>query len=801
MIASIDASLFATLAFRGWFPLWLAIAVAVVAFIGVTLLYCYEAKRVAVPLRIILGGLRILILCAILFLILRPTWLTEVRGNRSKQIAVLIDDSQSMTTRDPRPNPIDKWRSAIALDLVPPETALPENLTSTAVPEGTPNGSPQAPWPSRLDLAKKTLANPRLNLLQQLNERGPLQVASFGASRSTKDPRNPDWLSSFTGKQERTALVDAAMELLNRDENEVPAAIVIITDGRENASTKNLDQLARECQRLKVPLHVYGIGSSAFGQLQIRDVNVQDTLFADDVAAVPVRYRLKGFKEAKVDFIVKLNGREVVTKTVDAKDGDDLRELLTFTPEKKDVQAGKMELTTSVRIRSGDETFTDELAKSVRVIDRKLKILMVDSNPRWDFKFIQRGLLRDRRIEAKFMLTEGDPRAMTLGDVFIPKFPTTRPELFAYDLLILGDVPIATFSTEQQQWIREFVEEGGGMIHMAGRAHGPANYVGTPIGDILPVEVDSIKFVIDSGTRQEGFRPELTSAGMRSLMLSLDDNPVESLRIWRALPEMYWHYPVKKLKPGAEVFLVHPKEKTADNKPMPLMASHYFGKGYVMFAAFDETWRWRFNEADKYFYRFWSQVIYVGGVSRTLGTKTTQLSLDTPEAALGKTGTVYARLLSPDLKPLTAERIEARVERLDVDITDKDKFMNVELKALPGQPGEYIATIPFNRTGRFSMKVDNGTESGLLEYRVALPNDHEMAPGGLAEDEMRQLALATGGTFYREEDLSRMPETVKPKTTPFVQKQEILLWNVWAMVALICLFSLEWFIRKFNSMS
>jgi len=495
-----------------------------------------------------------------------------------------------------------------------------------------------------------------------------------------------------------------------------------------------------------------------------------------------------------------LNKEEVATKTVDVKEGDDLREVLSFVPQKKDAQPGKQDLVTTVTVTSGSESYTDELTKSVRIIDRKVKILMVDSNPRWDFKFIQRGLLRDRRVEPKFFLTEGDPRAMKAGEPFIPQFPMTRAELFAFDLLIIGDIAATSLTSEQQTWVREFVVEGGGMIHIAGRAHGPASFLGTPLAEVLPVDFQAVKFPIDPGVRQQGYRPELTPAGQRSLILALEDNPVESLNIWRTLPELYWHYPVTKTKAGSEVYLVHPTAKTSDNKQMPLLVSHYYGKGYVLFSAIDETWRWRFNEADKFFYRFWSQAIYVSGITRTLGTKTTQLSLDTPDAVLGKTGQVYARLLTPDLKPIAAERLEARIERLDVG-EDKDKFQNVELKAIPGQPGEFIAAIPFNQTGRYALRVDNGPEPTSLEYRVALPTGHERAPGGLAEEDMRKLAETTGGKFYREEDLHMLSKNVQVKTSPFVQREEILLWNRWALFALIALFTLEWFIRKFNSMS
>ena len=784
--------MFASLALRGWFPLWLAIPLALAAGSGVLVLYILEAKRVLLPVRLSLAGIRLAILWGILFLVLRPTWMLETRGERERPIALLVDDSQSMATADTRSNPQDRFRTAIAFGLVAPESPLP---TSGEYPSGTPEK------PTRLDMAKQVLTNKQLNLAQKLAKSGPLQAMAFGSTRTNKDYRDPNWTNTLTATQPRTAIADNVLDLLNRDENERPAAVVIVTDGRENSSGRSLDDLARECARVGVPLHIYGIGSTTAGQLQLRDVLVQDTLFVEDNASVPVRYRAKGFKDGKVEFKVTLDGREVVSKTIDVKEGDDLREMLSFVPAKTDAQAGKQELKTTIKVLSGDETLTDEVTKQIRVIDRKLRVLMVDSQPRWDFKFIQRGLLRDRRVEAKFMLTDGDPRAMKSTEVFLPTFPATRTELYEFDLLILGDLPATFFSREQQEMIRDFVGEGRGLIHIAGKGYGPATWIGTPLADVLPVEFDAVKFVQDTGKRGEGFRPELTPTGVRALLMSLDDNPVESLRAWKELPELYWHYPVKKIKPASEVYLVHPKETIADNKPMPLLVSHYYGKGFVLFSAIDETWRWRFNEAEKFFGRFWSQAIYITGAPRAIGTKTTQLSLDNPDPTLGKTGQVYARLFTNDLKPRTSERVEARVERLDVDPNDAERSFAVELKAMPGQEGEYMATIPFNRVGRFSLRVDNSGEQAAMEYRVSLPNDHELAPGGLAEEEMAKLAQASGGKFYREENLHQLAGNVKPKSSPFVQREEILLWNRWALFAVIGLLTLEWFTRKFNSLS
>lgn len=789
--------LFASLAFRGWFPGWAAALLFLLAAGGVVALYLYEARRVKLPVRLFLAAVRAALVAAVLVLVMRPTWLSETRGERPRSVAVLIDASQSMKAADPRPNLADQWRAAVAFDQVPPDQPIPDG-GSDRPPAGTPDK------PTRMAVAKAALANKRLDLIAKLRAVGPVEAAAFGSTKDGLDPAAPNWLASVTPDKPQTALVDAAFDLLTRDENQLPTAIVIATDGRENASARSADELARECVRLGVPLHVYGVGSSSFGQLHIRDVPAQDTLFADDTAVVPVRYRSKGIAgRGKIEFKLLLSGKEVASEIVDAADGDDLRAAMRFVPTKEDAQnPGKQELKVIARyLADGAEPITDELAKAVKVVDRKLKVLMIDSRPRWDFTFIQRGLLRDRRCEPKFILTDADPRAMKAGEPYLPAFPATRQEFLGFDLLILGDVPAAFLTREQQTWVKEFVAEGGGLIQIAGKGHAPASYLNTPLADVLPVEFDAVKFKMDPGKRSDGFRPVLSAAGARAFSLMLDDNPADSRKVWEGLEPIHWFYPVKKLKPAAETLLQHPTETLADGKPMPLLAAHYYGKGYVLFAGFDETWRWRRNEADRYFFRFWSQAVYFAGVPRTLGTKMTQLSLDTPDPAVGRTGQVYARLLNSDLKPVRADKITATAERIDAPPADGERTAKVTLNALPSQPGEFVATIPFDREGRFTLKVENGDDTATLDYRVSLPPEHEQAPGGMAEEDLRKLAASSGGQFYREEDLHRLAASVPRQTTPFVQREEVVLWNAWSLLLVIALFAVEWTVRKLNGLS
>ncbi len=854
------APLFAEMQRRGWFPAWIALLLGLGGVVSVGVLYALESGRLDVFRRLVLAGVRMAILLVVAFLLLRPVWVSESSGERARPVAVLIDVSQSMDQKDPRPNPDDQWRAALAYDLIDPAKPFPTGSVDSVIDK-----SKMPERPTRLEIARAALTNPRLDLLTKLKQVGPLEVSTFGASRNGRDSFDTAWIKSVAADQPRTALVSAAFELLNRDDADLPAAVFLVTDGRENASDKTLTELAEKYRERKIPLYIYGVGSSSFGQLRLRDVGVPESVFLDDTVSIPVRYAVKGVAEGKVDIVVKFGDREVAAKRgIPVREGDDIREVLTFTPTKEDAASKKQEVKVEITVKPGVgvgaggvtlDTLTDSTTKPAQVVSKRLKVLVVDGLPRKDFQFLQRALLRDRRVDARFFLTEGDRDAMKSGYPWLVEFTRQlngtlslereefRKLINDFDLLIIGDVPSKFFTREHQQVIKEFVAEGGGMVHIAGKWNGPGGWLDAEkgqasIADVLPVELKPVKFPVQplEGRYYQPFVPALAPNAARNPLVSLEDDALDNAELWgrtvragpndppapppvpedparvakkKQLQPIEWYYPVLRLKPGAETFLVHPTARTPepDNKPMPLLAGHYYGKGYVLFCGFDDTWKWRFNEADKYFGRFWSQCVYQAGVPRMVGTKLTQVSLDTLEPQQGKSGQVYARILDENFKPYTAEEIDATLEKLDARDDDKDKTTTVKLRKLQGQDGEYVSPVPFNQSGRFKLTVaPNNKSPANLEYRVSLPPDHEQAPGGLAEADMVRLAADSGtaekpGKFYHEEDLHKLPGDVKAQFSKFTRRDEIIMWNRWALFLLIGLLSLEWFLRKFNGLS
>jgi uncharacterized membrane protein len=806
----------AELAFRGLFPWWAAALLVALLGAGVFLLYWRERGRIGFVRRGLMVTLRTALIVLLVLMLFRPLLLSEFEGERAQPVVLLLDNSQSMKQQDKRLVHADQLRVAIAKGLLPARTPVKGSEAPADLPPNLLKDPPRA------DLVRAVLTNPRLDLVEGLRKHGPLRPYLFGQDihaavkdsldKTEKAKVAEQLLADYDAHEPKTGLADALNQLLQRKDGELPAAVVVMTDGRDNASKLTLEEAASECARLGVPLHIYGVGSAEGGSLQLKDVVVADTLFYDDVVAVPLRWRAQGFKTGSVEMKLTLGGKVVAQRDVPVRSGEELRDVLTFTPTKAKEREEKLDLVASIRLKDND-IFRDSMTRPVRLLDSKVKVLYVENTPRWEFKFLQPALLRDRRVEAKFMLVGADPETLRPPGALTPaqrarwpylqKFPT-REQLLEYDLVILGDVPTGPkgFLTRQQlEWLREFVEEfRGGLVVLAGRHHMPSAYRDTPLAEILPVEFLSVKFQADADRRTESYHPVLTEAGRRSDMMALADAPEENLRLWRELPGFFWHYPVSKLKPGATSLLAHPRAKVGE-QPMPVLVSHNFGKGQVLFVATDETWRWRYNAQDKHFGRFWGQLIYQMGLPHLLGNSSSrvQMALERSEALLGRPGLLYVRLLDRDFRGLKVKNVTAELRHLDAK-PGQSRGRTLQLERVEGRDGEYRVLLPHDTPGKFEVHLTT-PEPATFAYRVNPPPRHELEEAPMAEEALREAARVSGGRFYQEEDLHSLAESVLPRRAPFTLRQEVLLWNWLTFALFVVLITAEWVLRKFSNLS
>ncbi|MDA1017394.1 MAG: hypothetical protein O3A00_23425, partial [Planctomycetota bacterium] len=691
----------ASVALRGQFPWWLAILVWVLAAAGIIWLYFREASDVVRFRRAMMAALRIAAVGVLLLMLLRPVLTGQYVGQRPRDIVLLVDDSRSMAQADPRTTPESRLRAAIAADLVPPNATNVETAGLSAPSWKNVENS------TRSELVGHVLGNPRLKLLERLRRSGPVCPLLFGGQMlaviNEQSPREPisgrDLAKQLKAEESRTALADAVSECLSRG-SDLPAAIVAVTDGRDNASRRTLNEVAQDCAELGVPLHIYGVGGTQQPELQIKELDVGRTLFFDDEVSVPVAWRAQGITSGTVEVSLMLGEQVVASQELPAATGEDLRETLTFVPRKSAGLSEKIDVVASVRVKDGPE-LAHQVRRRVKLLDRRIKVLYIENVPRWQYKYLQTTLLRDRRVEADFLLAAGDRDVLHSGPPYVPTMPS-REQLFTYDVIILGNVPSDFLGAQHLASIRDFVDQGGGLLLIAGREHMPANYRNGPLAEGIPVECPPAKYPPLHETRPVAFLPMLTEAGRKSEMLAFAEEEAASFNVWEEFPGWYWHHPVTKLRPGAVSLLAHPTEK-ADDEPMPLLAIHTYGTGPVLFVAGDESWRWRYNASEEKFARFWGQVVYKLGMPHVVqGSPRAQLALEHPRPEVGRPSTVYARLFDEVYHPLDEPRVEGLLEKIAPG-TNEQAIHEVVLEAVPGRPGEYRATLANDSAGQFEL--------------------------------------------------------------------------------------------------
>ena len=110
----------------------------------------------------------------------------------------------------------------------------------------------------------------------------------------------------------------------------------------------------------------------------------------------------------------------------------------------------------------------------MNVDSTKRRILYVEGEPRWEYKFIRRAEEDDRIVSIASMLRTTENKIYRQG-IDDPKeladgFPSTAEDLFNYQGLIIGSVEANYFTPAQQELIQQFVDRrGGGLLLLGGR--------------------------------------------------------------------------------------------------------------------------------------------------------------------------------------------------------------------------------------------------------------------------------------------------------------------------------------------
>ncbi|MEX2215653.1 MAG: PA14 domain-containing protein, partial [Phycisphaeraceae bacterium] len=393
---------------------------------------------------------------------------------------------------------------------------------------------------------------------------------------------------------------------------------ILLSDGQHNLDGSNPQTTAALLADRRLPVYTIGIGGLERPEdLAIRSVEAPQSVYIEDRVqghividddmppGKPFTVRIEnrwgkvwekqlitertGVRQVPFDFSVK----ELVETNALIKGGLDgsVKQTNLPLPFKVTVSA----------IEGESEPANNQAGFTVQAITEPRKVLLIDGRPRWESRYLRNLFERDQRWQLNPLLAgvKLDGAPWRRGDE-IGAFPRDIESLFKYDLIILGDVPGDYLTDVEQGWIRDFVgDRGGGLILIDGQRGNLKSFNKPALADLLPVQwLD--EDVTASGQPQ---RLKLTAAGQGQSVLRLLSDPLDNASLWTELYPPRWIASVKVL-PGAEALAEAVLGKDGE-RVTPAIVQRSYGAGRVLYMAFDETWRWRYEVADLYHVRFW----------------------------------------------------------------------------------------------------------------------------------------------------------------------------------------------------
>ena len=725
-----------------------AAALAGVVMLGAVITYRGVRVKGRLRDRIVLTGLRMLVLALILFCLFRPTLVVRAAVPQQNVVAVLLDDSRSMQIPDV-------------------------------------NGQPRG------EFVRQQFGSPDSAIIKALSERFLVRTFRFASSATRIE--DEDGLT-FNGSQTRLApsLEGAREELAG-----LPVSGVIVVSDGADTSDLPLGEALLAMKAEKLPVFTVGVGSPQLTRdIQIDRVAVPRSVLKDASLMVNVVLTHTGYAGRTVTVDVEDEGRIVGSQQVQLPaDGSPATARVRATA----TDAGPRLFKFRVQQQPDEVVPQNNVRESIiEVRDRKEKVLYFEGEPRFEMKFLRRAIAEDENLQVVALQRTADNKFMRIGvdgpEELEGGFPKTREELFSYRALILGSVEAGAFTGDQLQMIADFVDRRGGSLLMLGgaRSFGEGGYGGTPVADALPLAIDPRTRASEpQGLARMQVSP--TRAGQAHAVTQIANTEAASAARWRELPQVTTVNAPLQPKPGATVLLSGTDDR---GRNQPVLAWQQFGRGKAIAMTLQDTWQWQMHASisleDQTHENYWRQMIrwLVDGVPGAVEVRTTAERVEPGEAV-----TIEAAIADPTFVEVNDATVMAHVVR------PGGGTLNVPLTWTGDRDGQYRGTFVSTDAGAYEITADatKGTTtlgSGVTYLRAG-PSDAEYFDPTMHEAPLRRIAEETGGRFYTPANAAGMAEDVRYAGRGVTSVEERELWNMpIVLIALMSLVCAEWGYRR-----
>jgi uncharacterized membrane protein len=732
-------------------PWWLAVLLAA----AVTAATFFEYRRPLAPLTRtqhgVLAGLRVIALGALVLFLFRPVAMLPPSGSRDAVVPVLVDMSRSMRLADADGQP----RLARAIALL------------------------------------------KTDLMPALSSRFITELYGVG------DGLAPVQIDRLAADAHRTDLAGALTAVRERYRGQRVAGIVVLSDGGDTGAGV-AGRAGGAAHEGGPPVFAVGIGSPDGP----RDREVLGVVAGDprlDQSSVDLHVSAVSTGFGRTPFTIRVlgNGQLLDTRrVVPPADGSPIDELFTVSPDHSAATVYTAEIPADE-----SEPVVENNARSVLVspAGRKRRLLVVEGAPGFEHSFMTRAWANDTELEVDSVTRKGKNaegqdtllvqasagRAATLT----VGLPPRREQLYAYDGIVLANVEADFLTRAQLAMLSDFVgERGGGLLVLGGRSFAQHGLSGTPLEEVLPVELNERKggavrasLMADMPARN---KLTLTSDGETHPIMRIGSSIGDTRKIWSSLPALAASAPLGAPRPGATVLAV----TTAPSGGVyPVVAVQRYGQGRSMVFAGEASWRWKMlvDSSNRSYEFFWRQA--ARWLTATAPDPVAITVPDAPEPGDAISIDVDAR--DAAYAPVPDASVELTLTAPGGDTTP------IKLRHADAAGGRFTAAVRPERAGLYRLHADARRGSSTLgsadHWMYVGGAEREFADPRLNEGFLRRIARTSGGRYVRASEAARVASFLQA-SQPMVETPEYRdLWHEpWAFALIVLLLSAEWILRR-----
>jgi uncharacterized membrane protein len=657
----------------------------------------------------------------------------------------------------------------------------------------------------RLDDADGQTRVARANALLK-NELGAALSSRFTTEIYTVgEALAPAKVDSLTADARRTDLSGALTAVRERYRGQRVAGIILLSDGGDTGSGRSGGSGGSGGDAGGPPVFAVGIGSpDGPRDREVLGISTGDPRLDHASVDLHVTAMSTGFGRQPFTLRVLGNGQLLDTRRiVPPADGSPIDELFTVSPDPLNPTVYTAEIP-----RDESETVGENNARGVLVspAGRKRRLLILEGAPGHEHSFVTRAWTADPGLEVDsvtrkgkngdgqdtFFVQAGAGRsaALTSG------FPAKREQLYAYDALVIANIEADFFSRAQLAMAADFVaERGGGLLVLGGRTFAQRGLSGTPLEEVLPVELNDrrgglVRTARDTGAMAAHNKLTVTAEGETHPVMRIGATPDETRKMWSALPALAASATLGGPRPGATVLAL---TSAPGGGLFPVVAVQRYGQGRSMVFAGEASWRWKMMvvSSDRTYEFFWRQA------ARWLSSSAPDpVAIGLPDAPEpGDSISVDVEARDAAFAPVADATVDAVLTR------PGGATEAVKLRHADPASGRYTAALAPDQPGLYRIHAEarrGTTPLGAADRWMYVGGaDREFADPRLNEGFLRRIARNSGGRYVRAAEAARVPAWLEATVPQNAAPERRDLWHEpWAFALVVVLLSAEWILRR-----